>query len=45
MTIIMVHVRRSLGAMFIFLAFLSVGTVPDSVHMEYEAYCKHVARI
>jgi hypothetical protein len=26
--------RRSLGALFIFLAFQSVGAVPDWVHME-----------
>ena len=34
MTSIMVYVRRSLGALFIFLAFTCVGAVPDWVHME-----------
>ena len=45
MTIIMVYVRRWLGALFIFLAFRSVRAVPDWGHMEYEAYCKHVTSI
>ena len=45
MTRIMVHIRRSLGALLIFLAFRSAGTVPDLVHMEYEAYCKHMTSI
>ena len=34
MTSIMVYVRRSLGALLIFLRFFSVGSAPDWVHME-----------